>query len=123
MCLQHKDLGWRTLEPPALFCNKGSVAEPGVIPKKQLSSPGLKPLQLTKVVFLLGRVREAQDVFQEGGSFQIQTTPPDPPDVSPLLSALPQRLRRNSHILGAQLQGLLEVVHFGCCRQDALSQL
>lgn len=62
-----------------------AAAEPGVMSKKQLSSPGLKPLPLTKVVFLLGRVREAKGVFQDGGSFQVQTTPPDPPDVSPLL--------------------------------------
>lgn len=54
------------------------MAEPGARPQKQRSSPGLKPLQHTKVVCLLGRVRGAPGVSPDGGSFQVQTTPPDP---------------------------------------------
>lgn len=55
------------------------MAELGVISKKQLSSPGLKLLQLNKVVFLLERVKEAGGggCSKDGGSSQVQTTSPD----------------------------------------------
>lgn len=96
-CLQHKDLGWRTLEPPAPFCNEGGCGRAQSHAPKASLVPWSQSTSTHKSGFSLGKGQRGPGCSRMEAGFRFRHplltparcfTPPlsSPPEVAKELS-------------------------------------